>query len=566
LGGEPATPASLVGPDGPAVVRTEANQVSAALRELAGQIHAANAELVGLLSRFDALGGWHGIGIRSLGHWASIHLGIDVRTAAQQTQIGHRLAALPAIAAAAAAGELGWSKLQLVARVADPASEAKWLGLAREMAVGQLARVVSAYRRASETDDPDRCRNHRDRRGVWLFDQPDGLVRITGLLEADDAAVLRAALAAQVELLWRNRDDDTAAAETNGPETDGPQTSAHFAGDETTGVEPADATTDTVAEADSSRTDESGANSAAAPAAPPAENPDDDAAAGDEARPSKVDRAVADRSAVGSADALSEVSGDADADDRTAADPAAEAARPSEVDPTLATADPAATRRVDALVALARAALAAGGRPDDGDDLTEVLLCVDLDVLTGHAEIGRSHLNAGPALATPTARRLCCDALIRPLLHHHDQPLDLGRSQRLVNRAQRRALRFRDGPGCAFPGCSARHVDGHHITFWADGGPTDLDNLVLLCRHHHRLLHEGGYTAALVDHHPRFYRPDHTPIRPPDPPSPNPAPGSTELRRRHHQRGHTITHATPGARSGGSPIWSPQNTLDALFS
>ena len=139
LGRQPATPAQLVGPDGPAVVRTKADEVSVALRELAGQIHAANAELVALLSRFDALGGWHGIGIRSLGHWASIHLGIDVRTAAHQTQVGHRLAALPAIAAAAAAGELGWSKLQLVARVAEPASEAKWLGLAREMAVGQLA-------------------------------------------------------------------------------------------------------------------------------------------------------------------------------------------------------------------------------------------------------------------------------------------------------------------------------------------------------------------------------------------------------------------------------------------
>jgi hypothetical protein len=400
LGAGPAAPAHLAGADGPAVVRTEADEVSAALRELAGQIHAANAELVGLLSRFDALGGWHGIGIRSLGHWASIHLGIDVRTAAQQTQVGHRLAALPAIAAAAAVGELGWSKLQLVARVAEPASEAKWLGLAREMAVGQLARVVSAYRRASETDDPDRCRNHRDRRGIWLFDQPDGLVRITGLLEADDAAVLRAALAAQGALLWRNRDDDTAAAETNGPETDGPQTSAHFVGGETTGVEPADAPADTGAEPDSMLTDGSGANSAAAPAAPPADNPDDDTAAGDEARPSKVDPAVADRSAVASADALGEVSGDAD--DGTAADPAAEAARPSEVDPTLAAADPAATRRVDALVALARAALAAGGRPDDGDDLTEVLLCVDLDVLTGHAEIGRSHLNArGPPPPPP---------------------------------------------------------------------------------------------------------------------------------------------------------------------
>ena len=508
LGRQPATPAQLVGPDGPAVVRTKADEVSVALRELAGQIHAANAELVALLSRFDALGGWHGIGIRSLGHWASIHLGIDVRTAAHQTQVGHRLAALPAIAAAAAAGELGWSKLQLVARVAEPASEAKWLGLAREMAVGQLARVVSAYRRASETDDPDRCRNHRDRRGIWLFDQPDGLVRITGLLEADDAAVLRAALAAQGELLWRNRDDDTVTTDAH---ADGETTDAHADDGATIG----DA--ETIAD-DGTTNGDDPAEPGGADEGQPA-----DAGPGDEARP-------------------------------------------SEVDPTLAAADPAATRRVDALVALARAALAAGSRPDDGDDLTEVLVCVELDVLTGHAEIGRSHLNAGAALATPTARRLCCDALIRPLLHHHDQPLDLGRSQRLVNRAQRRALRFRDGPGCAFPGCSARHVDAHHITFWADGGPTDLDNLVLLCRHHHRLLHEGGYTAALVDNHPRFYRPDHTPIRPPDPPPTTPAPGSAELRRRHHQRGHTITHTTPGARSGGFPIWSPQTTLDALFS
>ncbi|HKX72135.1 MAG TPA: DUF222 domain-containing protein [Acidimicrobiales bacterium] len=523
LGGEPTTPTHLVGPDRPGAVRTEADDVSAALRELAGQIHAANAELVGLLSRFDALGGWHGIGIRSLGHWASIHLGIDVHTAAHQAQVGQRLAALPAIAAAAAAGELGWSKLQLVARVAEPASEAKWLGLAREMAVGQLARVVSAYRRASETDDPDRCRNHRDRRGIWLFDQPDGLVRITGLLEADDAAVLRAALAAQGALLWRKHDDATVTTDTGG--TIDATTETHADDGTTNG----DATTETHDDGTTNGDATTGADGGMT-------NGDDRAEPGDadEGQPADTGRG--------------------------------DEARPSEVDPTLAAADPAATRRVDALVALARAALAAGSRPDDGDDLTEVLLCVDLDVLTGHAEIGRSHLNAGPALPTPTARRLCCDALIRPLLHHHDQPLDLGRSQRLVNRAQRRALRFRDGPGCAFPGCSARHVDAHHITFWADGGPTDLDNLVLLCRHHHRLLHEGGYTAALVDNHPRFYRPDHTPIRPPDAPPPNPAPGSTELRRRHRQRGHAINHTTPGARSGGSPIWSPQTTLDALFS
>jgi hypothetical protein len=56
-----------------------------------------------------------------------------------------------------------------------------------------------------------------------------------------------------------------------------------------------------------------------------------------------------------------------------------------------------------------------------------------------------------------------------------------------------RALKRRDR-GCRFPGCvNTRFVDGHHIRHWADGGPTRLDNLVLLCRHHHRLLHEGGY-------------------------------------------------------------------------
>lgn len=69
--------------------------------------------------------------------------------------------------------------------------------------MGQLGRVVGAYRRASETDDSDRSENHRERRGLWLFDEPDALVRVTGLLEPDDAAVLRAALAASTELLWR---------------------------------------------------------------------------------------------------------------------------------------------------------------------------------------------------------------------------------------------------------------------------------------------------------------------------------------------------------------------------
>jgi hypothetical protein len=98
-----------------------------------------------------------------------------------------------------------------------------------------------------------------------------------------------------------------------------------------------------------------------------------------------------------------------------------------------------------------------------------------------------------------------------------------------------------------------------------DGGATDLDNLVLLCRHHHRLRHEGGYCARLIDGRPKFYRPDGVPIRPPHGPPPDPVRGATELRRRHRSAGHSIDQHTAEARSGGAPWWSPQSTLDALF-
>jgi hypothetical protein len=79
---------------------------------------------------------------------------------------------------------------------------------------------------------------------------------------------------------------------------------------------------------------------------------------------------------------------------------------------------------------------------------------------------------------------------------HHDadgRVLDVGRKTRTIPTAIRRALSARD-TRCQFPGCSAKRCDAHHIDYWMDGGPTSLDNLVLLCRRHHRLVHEGGFT------------------------------------------------------------------------
>jgi hypothetical protein len=77
------------------------------------------------------------------------------------------------------------------------------------------------------------------------------------------------------------------------------------------------------------------------------------------------------------------------------------------------------------------------------------------------------------------------------------QPLDVGRSTRVVQPAQRAALTVRDG-GCVFPGCDRplAWCDAHHLWHWTNGGPTDLANLALLCRAHHRAVHEGGWRLA----------------------------------------------------------------------
>ncbi len=87
--------------------------------------------------------------------------------------------------------------------------------------------------------------------------------------------------------------------------------------------------------------------------------------------------------------------------------------------------------------------------------------------------------------------------------------LSVGRKTRTIPSAIRRALKRRDG-GCRFPGCTCtRFVDAHHIRHWADGGETSMDNLTLLCRHHHRLVHEGGFSVAMDVNSPvRFTKPD----------------------------------------------------------
>lgn len=133
-----------------------------------------------------------------------------------------------------------------------------------------------------------------------------------------------------------------------------------------------------------------------------------------------------------------------------------------------------------------------------GGDRYTVHLHTDMNTLQTDGDGVESKLASGGSVSAETSRRLACDCgVVHWLENADDKALNIGRRTRSIPSAIRRALDCRDG-GCRFPGCTARHhVDAHHIRHWADGGETRLNNLLLLCRHHHRLVHEGGYSLAL---------------------------------------------------------------------
>jgi Domain of unknown function (DUF222)/HNH endonuclease len=173
------------------------------------------------------------------------------------------------------------------------------------------------------------------------------------------------------------------------------------------------------------------------------------------------------------------------------------------------TLDPTAEqRRADAIGFLSEQALTHSDPRGDSDpkdtrsvrraDRFQVMLHVNREALLMEAGgSGRPAETAGLHVSAETSRRLACDAGLVEMTHDAEgQVLDVGRKRRTVSPALRRALEWRD-QGCRFPGCGMKHTDAHHITHWADGGHTRLDNLVLLCRRHHRAVHEEGWSVRL---------------------------------------------------------------------
>jgi len=220
------------------------------------------------------------------------------------------------------------------------------------------------------------------------------------------------------------------------------------------------------------------------------------------------------------------------------------------------TVTPVTQRRADALGLIAECALR-GGLGADGADATDgpagaddsrpaarppapghradryqVVVHVDTETLVAGSESGQSVLEDGARsvrVPAETSRRLACDVSLVVMTHDTDwQVLDVGCRTRTVPPALRRALKHRDG-GCRFPGCGLRYCDAHHVKHWADGGETKLDNVVLLCRTHHRAVHEEGLRVEMMEAGSggagrigpavRFYRPNGRALpEVPDPP------------------------------------------------
>jgi hypothetical protein len=173
---------------------------------------------------------------------------------------------------------------------------------------------------------------------------------------------------------------------------------------------------------------------------------------------------------------------------------------------------------------MAELALTGEGEGRPGSERYQVVVHVEPDALTGEEEAACA-LEDGPAVAAETARRVACDASLVELVERDGEPLSVGRKRRTVPPAMRRALRARDGQ-CRFPGCdNRRFLDAHHVRHWADGGETRIDNLVLLCGRHHRFLHEGGYSVAVLSGGRLAFRDC---WGRPVPPVPRPPPGDPE--------------------------------------
>ena len=445
------------------------------IAELSARIDAATYELLCHLHEFDLRHGWEGW--RSCAHWLNWRTGLDLGAAREKLRVAAALADLNHVSAAMARGQLSYSKVRALTRLASPATEARLLAVALCATAAQVERLVRAWRRVDRDAQPDAEQVLLASRTLSMQVDEDGMVVLRGRLPPEVGAVLLRAVEAAMEQVPATVDGGEPTIAQRRADALGLVAESALAGGLDPG-NPGDRFQVTVhVQAD----------------ALPARDPADAAP-----RVAAETREVSPASSEPVAPAGSRIAADTRVVSLTPAEPGAQTANLGAEQATIGAPRISAETFEVSEAAFERVA------PE-----------TDLDA--GQAVIEQA---GGLHLGKEAARRVACDAGLVVLRHAADgQVLDVGRRSRTVPSAMRRALLSRDHGQCQFPGCESRHCDAHHVEHWADGGETRLQNLVLACRFHHRALHEGGFRVVPgdADGQFRFLRPDGTPL-PAEPP------------------------------------------------
>ena len=473
----PDAVAARPGPAQPAELELLGNQIA----ELSARIDAATYELLCHLHEFDLRHGWEGW--RSCAHWLNWRTGLDLGAAREKLRVAAALADLNHVAAAMARGQLSYSKVRALTRVASPATEARLLAVALCATAAQVERLVRAWRRVDRDAQPDAEQVLLASRALSMQVDEDGMVVLRGRLPPEVGALLLRAVEAALEQVPASAEGGEPTIAQRRADALGLVAESALAG----GLDPgnlADRFQVTVhVQAD------------ALPALPARET----------------------------ADAAPRVAAETHKVSPASSEPVAPAAPRVAAETRVVSLTPAEPGAHTANLGAEQATIAAPHISAATFEVSEAAferVAPETDLDAGLAVIEQA---GGLHLGREAARRVACDAGLVVLRHGAGgEVLDVGRRTRTVPSAMRRALLSRDHGQCQFPGCESRHCDAHHVEHWADGGETRLQNLVLACRYHHRALHEGGFRVVPADAEGqfRFLRPDGTPL-PAEPPMPS---------------------------------------------
>jgi hypothetical protein len=172
------------------------------IAELSAHIEVANARLLNLIREFDALGGWGHAGAKSCAEWLSWRVGLDLTAAYERVRVARALPDLPRIAEALVRGEVSYSKVRALTRVATPETEERLLKFARCGTAAHVERIVRAWRRVDRNAENQEAAQRHKSRSLYVYQDEDGMFVIRGRLTPEVGVVVRQALAAACDRSW----------------------------------------------------------------------------------------------------------------------------------------------------------------------------------------------------------------------------------------------------------------------------------------------------------------------------------------------------------------------------